>query len=84
MGSRMANEFVFEHPNSGLYGLIVAGCRDNGGVLLVCDENLDFVTIPVLDIWGSKNIKDSKVASPRSAMLSSTYTQIEIIGNTNL
>lgn len=80
MGSRMASAYVAEHPNSGISGLIVAGCRNNGGSPLACDENLEDVRIPVLDIWGGKNGKDSKAASQRSGMVSATYTQIEIIG----
>ena len=80
MGSRMASAFVSEHPNSGLTGMIVAGCRNNGGSPLACDQNLENVTIPVLDIWGGKNGKDSRAASQRSGMVSASYTQVEISG----
>lgn len=80
MGGRMASAFVTEHPDSGLSGLIVAGCRNNGGVPLACDQSLDMVDLPVLDIWGGKNGKDSRAASQRASMVSSTYTQVEIPG----
>jgi len=80
MGSRMASAFVSEHSNSGLAGLIVAGCRNNGGSQLACDQNLENITIPVLDIWGGKNNKDSRAASQRSKMVSASYTQVEISG----
>lgn len=80
MGSRMASAFVSENPNSRLSGLIVAGCRNNGGKPLACDQNLEGITLPVLDIWGGKNGKDSKAASGRKGMASATYTQVEISG----
>lgn len=80
MGSRMASAFVAEHLDSGLSGLIVAGCRNNGGYPLACNQNLEMVDLPVLDIWGGKNGKDSRAASQRSGMASDTYTQIEISG----
>ena len=80
MGSRMASAFVAEHPDHGLSGLIVAGCRNNGGQPLSCDQNLEGVVLPVLDIWGGKNGKDSRAASERSRLTSDTYTQVEISG----
>ncbi len=80
MGSRMASAYVSEHPHSGLAGLIVAGCRNNGSGSLACKENLENVTIPVLDIWGGKNGKDSRAAAERSGMVSDIYTQVEISG----
>lgn len=78
MGSRMTSAFVSDNPNNGLSGLIVAGCRNNGGRPLACDQNLKGVTLPVLDIWGGKNGKDSKAASERRGMASASYTQVEI------
>lgn len=80
MGSRMASAFVSEHPNHGLAGLIVAGCRNNGGRPLSCYQNLEGVELSVLDIWGGNNGKDSSAASERQALASDTYTQIEISG----
>jgi len=80
MGSRMASAFVSEHPDSGLAGLIVAGCRNNGGSPLSCDENLEGANLPILDIWGGNNGKDSRAASERSGMVSETYSQVEIAG----
>lgn len=80
MGSRMASAFVSENSDHGLTGLVVAGCRNNGGHPLSCDGNLQGVTLPVLDVWGANNGKDSRAASERSGMVSSTYTQVEISG----
>lgn len=80
MGSRMASAFVSENSNHGIVGLVVAGCRNNGGYPLSCDENLQGVNLPVLDIWGGNNGKDSRSASERSGMVSDTYIQVEIPG----
>ena len=80
MGSRMASAFVSKNNNHGLEGLVVAGCRNNGGYPLSCNQNLQGVNIPVLDIWGGNNDKDSRSASERSEMVSETYTQVEITG----
>lgn len=80
MGARMASAFVATHPNSGLAGLIVAGARNNGGAPLACDQNLEKVGIPVLDIWGGKNRKDYTAASERVGMVSDIYSQVEISG----
>jgi len=80
MGSRMASAFVSENSNHGLTGLVVAGCRNNGGYPLSCDENLQSINLPVLDIWGGNNGKDSRAASERSGLVSGSYTQIEVSG----
>lgn len=80
MGSRMASSFVSENPKHSISGLIVAGCRNNGGYPLSCEENLQDVNIRVLDIWGGNNGKDSDAASDRSNLVSGIYTQIEISG----
>lgn len=80
MGARMASSYVAENQNHGLSGLIVAGCRNNGGKPLSCIENLESINIPVLDIWGGDNNKDSNSASYREALRSKSYTQAEITG----
>ena len=80
MGSRMASAFVSENPDIGLKGLIVVGCRNNGSEPLSCMQNLQNVNIPVLDIWGGKNSKDSDAASDRESLVSNTFTQVEIPG----
>jgi predicted alpha/beta-hydrolase family hydrolase len=80
MGARMASAFVAENLNSDLAGLIVAGCRNNGGYPLACDQSLEMVDLPVLDIWGGSNGKDSRAASERAEMVSDTYTQVNISG----
>lgn len=80
MGSRMSSAFVSENPDQPISGLIVAGCRNNGGYPLSCDENLQNIDIPILDIWGGNNGKDSDSASEREEMVSDTYKQVEISG----
>lgn len=80
MGSRMSSAFVSENPAQPIAGLIVAGCRNNGGYPLSCIENLQNVSIPVLDIWGENNWKDSNSAIEREKMISSTYKQVKISG----
>ncbi len=80
MGSRMASSFVSENPNQSLSGLIVAGCRNNGSYPLSCEENLQDVNIPVLDIWGENNGKDSDAANDRSVLVSGDYKQVGISG----
>ena len=80
MGARMSSAFVFKNPNSGLSGLVVAGCRNNGGSPLACDQNLEWIKLPVLDIWGGNNDKDAEAAAERNRMVSNTYTQVEIPG----
>ncbi len=80
MGSRMASSYVSQHGNHGLTGLVVAGCRNNGGYPLSCAQNLESVDMPILDIWGGKNGKDYNAASERSSLVSESYTQIEISG----
>lgn len=80
MGARMVSAFVATHPNSGLAGLIVVGCRNNGGSPLDCDENLQKVGLPVLDIWGGSNGKDSEAGAQRAGLRSVTYTQVAIDG----
>jgi uncharacterized protein len=80
MGSRMVSSFVSENPDVVLSGLIVAGCRNNGGYPLSCDQNLQNVDIAVLDIWGGNNGKDSDAASGRESLVSEKYKQVEISG----
>ena len=80
MGSRMASAFISENPDQHISGLIVAGCRNNGSYPLACNENLENVDIPVLDIWGGDNGKDSNSAHDRGELISENYKQLEIPG----
>lgn len=80
MGSRMASAFMSENFDQPISGLIVAGCRNNGGHPLSCKQSLQNIDIPVLDIWGGNNDKDSNAASDREGMVSATYKQVEISG----
>ena len=80
MGSRMSSAFIAEHPSSPVKGLIIAGCRNNGGSPLACDESMEEVKIPVLDIWGADNGKDSDSAIDRENLISKKYKQVAIDG----
>lgn len=78
MGSRMASAFVATSPNSKLGGLIIAGCRNNGGPPLDCKNSVVKVKIPVLDIWGQDNGKDQDAARERKDLVSATYKQVAV------
>lgn len=80
MGSRMASAFVSTNSQQPIDGLVIAGCRNNGGAPLSCDKNLAGVDIPVLDIWGAEDDKDARAAKQRLSMVSSKYTQVSIAG----
>ncbi len=80
MGSRMISAFMYTHPHEPISGLIVAGCRNNGGFPLSCDENLTGVAVPVLDIWGEKDEEDARAARKRMSMISSKYAQVSVPG----
>ena len=80
MGARMASAFVSETSDELISGLIVVGCRNNGGELLSCRENLKNINIQVLDIWGGKNAKDTKAAEERKELVSEKYKQVSISG----
>lgn len=78
MGSRMASSFIAQHHARSVAGLIIAGCRNSGGVPLACDENMHQVRIPVLDIWGGGDKKDTDAAATRQIYLSGIYQQVAI------
>lgn len=80
MGGRMASSYLAVSNDSGVAGLIVAGCRNNGRAPLSCAQNLLQLTLPVLDVWGGNNARDSRAASERRDMRSNTYTQVAIAG----
>lgn len=80
MGARMASAFVSNNPQQPVSGLIVVGCRNNGGYPLSCDENLQNINIPVLDIWGGDSWKDSDAAMDRKEIVSVNYERMEIAG----
>lgn len=80
MGGRMSSAYIYEIEEHGLAGLIVAGCRNNGGQLLSCEQNLRGANLPILDIWGGDNGKDVEAASARKDMVSDSYTQVKIPG----
>lgn len=80
MGSRMASAYVANNADHGIDGLIVAGIRNNGPSPLDGDENLRKTSIPVLDIWGDANGKDSRAASERRDLVSARYQQIPVEG----
>ena len=78
MGSRMASSFVATHQDQPLDGVILAGCRNDKVKILSCKNNVQEITIPVLDIWGVYDKKDVKSARGRKVFVSKNYTQIEI------
>jgi len=80
MGSRMASAFMAANPQQPVRGLVVAGCRNNGGQPLDCHASLQAVAIPVLDIWGGSNGKDNSAAEERQGLVSSRYSQVKIDG----
>lgn len=80
MGSRMTSSFVSDNPEQPIKGLIVAGCRNNGGYPLACKQSLENVDIPILDVWGGANNKDNQAASEREEMLSEVFQQQKISG----
>lgn len=78
MGARMASAFMARHPDAPIEGLIVAGCRNNGGAPLSCSDSLGQVDVSVLDIWGGASEHDRQSAQERSALASVFYSQVEI------
>lgn len=80
MGGRMTSAFMAENPGQPVAGLIVIGCRNNGGYPLSCKQNLENIVIPVLDIWGGASEKDNQAATERKQFLSDKYRQLEISG----
>ena len=80
MGARMISTFIAENKNTSIAGLVVAGCRNNGGHPLSCSESLDKVKIPVLDIWGGNNRKDNNAADERESLINDKYQQVAIDG----
>lgn len=80
MGSRMASAYVSEKQNAHVKGLIILGCRNNGGWPLDCSENVEGLKLPILDLYGNGNYKDETAAQDRAEFKSKTYTQIVIDG----
>lgn len=81
MGSRMMSSFLSEHVNTPIKGLIIVGCRNNGGYPLSCVDNVrNIKNVPVLDIWGGLNNADTKAATGRKYLISHQYKQISIDG----
>lgn len=80
MGSRMASSYLRENVNYDISGLVIAGCRNNGGYPFNCMQNVRGLNLPILDIWGGRNRKDSLSASERKKLRLNAYTQVEISG----
>ena len=78
MGSRMVSAYMAKNNNANINGLIIAGCRNNGGEPFDCHENVSGLKLPILDIWGNGNYKDQTAAQDRSELKSKTYTQVAI------
>lgn len=81
MGSRMATSYLADNPNSGIAGFIGIGIRNGGGAPLDSNENLRYVNIPVVDVYGDGGDgKDAAHAYDRSDMVGENYEQIFISG----
>lgn len=80
MGARMVSAYLSDSMDDTIKGLIVVGCRNNGGYPLSCIENVENIDIPILDIWGNNNTKDNNAAAQRGYLSSYTYVQIKING----
>ena len=80
MGSRMVSAFLSTQSPQPIQGLIIVGCRNNGGTPFNCLENVEGLSLPILDIWGGASGKDANAASARESLKSASFTQIEIEG----
>lgn len=79
MGSRMASAYLANHENHGIKGFIGVGIRNRGGDPLDSAENLESVSIPVVDVYGDGgNAKDADHAEERSHLVSESYKQVFI------
>lgn len=83
MGSRMAAAYVANKNNPAINGLVIIGCRNNGGDPLDCAENVSSIKIPVLDLWGNGSRKDERAGEERESFKSATYSQVVIDGATH-
>ncbi len=77
LGARMMSAFVAKNKPQ-INGLVVLGCRNNGGYPFACDKNLTSIKIPVLDIYGNENNKDTKAAKEREHLVAKNYQQTAI------
>lgn len=76
----MAVAYVAQNADHGVDGLVVIGCRSNGGPPLACDQGLRGIRLPVLDLWGDADKKDSAAAAARQDLVSADYRQFAIAG----
>jgi pimeloyl-ACP methyl ester carboxylesterase len=80
MGSRMSSAYLADNPDASVRGLIVAGIRHDGGIPMNGRANLQHVDLPVLDIWGEEDGRDSMYAAERRDLVSPRYTQVSVTG----
>lgn len=78
MGARMASAFMVEHPDAPIKGLILIGCRNNGGYPLSCYRTVKNVEVPVLDVWGNASEKDKQAGAERTELVSDRYQQVVV------
>jgi len=79
LGSRMATAYLAENPHPLIKSFIGVGMLNNGGPPFDCLNNLQKISIPVLDIWGEAGkAGDTKYALERKVLLSPLYTQVSI------
>lgn len=81
MGSRMTTAYLANTEEHGIKGFIGIGIRNGGGEPLDSAANLEFVSIPVVDIYGNGGDgKDERHAERREQLLSASYNQVLISG----
>lgn len=76
LGAGMTSSFLVSHPDSNIKGYIAVGCRGNESKIISCSDNMEKITIPVLDIWGDANEEDNKYAKIRSKLQNDNYQQL--------
>jgi uncharacterized protein len=81
LGSRMATAYLAVNLHSSITAFVGVGMLNNGGSPFDCLENLQEITIPVLDIWGEAGkAGDNRYGLERKRLLSPLYTQVTIPG----
>ena len=78
MGARMSAYYASRNPD--IAGVVIIGCRNNGGYPLDCSSTIKHSKVPVLDIHGTGSHRDAHAAQNRSRYVGSDYRQIAING----
>lgn len=82
MGARMAGAWLASANRNrpGIAGFIGMGMRNNGKSPLNCRINLKNIPVPVLDLYGDEDDKDSRHARERMGLRGPRYRQAAIRG----